>query len=263
VLVVFVIVFVLFWAWMQGQYVVPILMYHSISAADSKSLFVLGRHRTAPLCLNNVSPASFEWQMRFLKDNGYQVITLDDYVEGNRQGKKFNHKTVVITFDDGYVDNYTNAFPVLKKYHFPATIFLISDFVSRNSNVLTWEEIKEMDHDGISFESHTRRHAYLPKQTPEQLKDEIITSKHDIEAHLGKPVYYMAYPCGGFNEKIKAVVALAGYKAALTTNRGTDRYDIDLYELSRIHINNWDNELTFMQKMSGFYNLFRKLKPAY
>lgn len=252
-----------FYVWLQSQYVVPILMYHSISSADTKPLFVIGHHREGKLRLLNVSPQSFDRQMGYLKNNGYQVISLDDFVEGDRTGKKFFHKTVVITFDDGYADNYTNAFPILKKYHFPATIFLISDVVGKNPVLLNWEQIKEMSQYGISFGSHTRHHVYLPGQTKEQMKDEIIGSKHIIEEHLGRPVYYLAYPSAGFTEQVKAITALAGYKAALSTNRGTDRYNIDLYELSRIHINSWDKGFTFSSKVSGFYDLFRDLKPSH
>ena len=257
------IVFTAFYIWIQSQYVVPILMYHSISSADTKPVFVVGRPSSVKLRLNIVSPRSFDHQLAYLKDHGYQVISLDELVEGQKKGMKFSHKTVVITFDDGYEDNYTNAFPILKKYHFPATIFLISDALGANKDLLSWEQVKEMSQFGITFGSHTRHHAYLPELSKEQMKDEIEVSKHVIEEHLGVPIDEIAYPCGGFSETVKALAALAGYKAALTTNRGTDRYNIDLYELSRIHMNNWDNEFTFWSKLSGFYNLFRELKSSH
>jgi peptidoglycan/xylan/chitin deacetylase (PgdA/CDA1 family) len=257
------IAFIGFYIWLQSQYVVPILMYHSISSADTKPILVIGRPDKVKLRLNIVSPKSFDKQMAYLKNNGYQVIPLDDFVEGNKMGRRFPHKTVVITFDDGYVDNYTNAFPILKQYHLPATIFLITDFVGQKTDMLNWEQVKEMSQYDITFGSHTRHHAYIPSLSKEHMKDEIIGSKHVIEDHLGKAVDYFAYPCGGFNEQAKAVAALAGYKAALSTNRGTDRYNIDLYELSRIHVNNWDNEFTFWSKLSGFYDLFRHLRPSH
>ena len=250
-------------AWLQDQYVVPILMYHNVSLADTKLLPTIGHPPKRKLHLNQVTPQSFDRQMGFLKNNGYQVISLDDYVQGQKAGKKFSHKTVVITFDDGYVDNYTNAFPILKKYHFPATIFLISDYVGVSQGLLNWEQVKEMSQYGISFGSHTRHHVYLPAQSKEQMKDEIAGSKHVIEEHLGKPVYYLAYPSGGFSDEIKTITALAGYKAALATNRGYDRYNIDLYELNRIHVNSRDNELTLAGKLSGYYNLFRELKLSH
>ncbi len=236
--------------WMQGQYVVPIMMYHRISLADESPM-------------NTVSPKNFAKQMDFLKRNGYQVITMDDLIEGTKVRKKFPHKKVVITFDDGYRDNYKNAFPILKEYHFPAAIFLISDLTGVSPNLLTWDQIKEMSQNGITFGSHTRHHVYLPEQSEAQLKDEIEGSKRVIEEHLGKPVYYFAYPSGGFSEHIKSLVAMAGYKAAFSTNRGYDRYNIDLYELNRIRINNWDPSFVLWNKLSGYYNLFRKLKSSH
>lgn len=242
--------FVGFCIWIQDQYVVPILMYHRVSLADE---FPLG----------TVSPKAFAKQMDFLKRHGYQVITVDDLVEGTKARKKFSHHTVVITFDDGYQDNYKNAFPILKKYHFPAAVFLISDYIGVNPNLLTWDQIKEMNQNGITFESHTRRHVYLPEVSEEKLKDEIRGSKHVIEEHLGKPVYYFAYPSGGFSEHIKSLVAMAGYKAAFSTNRGYDRYNIDLYELSRIRLNSGDTPVVLWNKLSGYYNLFRKLRPSH
>jgi peptidoglycan/xylan/chitin deacetylase (PgdA/CDA1 family) len=215
------------------------------------------------LRLNNVSPQSFEKQMGYLKNNGYTVIPLNELIEGFRAGRKFAHKTVVITLDDGYADNYTNAFPVLKKYHFPATIFLISDYVRPGSVFLNWEQVKEMSRNGISFGSHTRRHAYLPNLSKAQLIDEIAGSKRDIEKNLGISVDYLAYPCGGFSDQVKTMAAQAGYKAALATNRGQNRFNLDPYELHRVHINNLDNDVVLNGKLSGYYNLFRELKSSH
>ena len=252
-----------FFDWMRNQYSVPILMYHSVSSANRNPVNILFRSLNVKPRLTVISPKVFATQMDFLKRNGYQVISLDDYVEGNNARKKFPHNTVVITFDDGYVDNYTNAFPVLKKYHFPATIFLISDYVGTNPNLLTWDQVKEMSRYGISFGSHTRHHAYVPSLSKEQMKDEIVESKRVIEKHLGKSIYCFAYPMGGFNEQAKTIIALAGYKAALTTNRGYDRWDVDPYELNRIRVNNWDNEISLRGKLSGYYNFFRESKSPY
>ncbi len=236
--------------WMQGQYVVPIMMYHRVSLADESPM-------------NTVSPKNFTKQMDFLRRNGYQVITVDDLIQGTKARKRFPHKTVVITFDDGYEDNYKNAFPVLKEHHFSAAIFLISDYLGVNPNLLTWDQVKEMSQNGITFGSHTRHHVYLPEESEEQLKDEIQGSKRVIEERLGEPVHYFAYPSGGFSEHIKSLVAMAGYRAAFSTNRGYDRYNIDLYELSRIRINNWDSPFVLWNKLSGYYNLFRKLRPSH
>jgi len=263
---IFIVLFIVaagFYVWAQDLYVVPILMYHSISLADTKPLMVMGYPRQLKLRLNNVSPQSFDTQMGYLKNNGYRVIPLSEYIEGRQAGRKFSHKTVVITFDDGYADNYTNAFPVLKKYRFPATIFLISDYLSRGPMFLSSDQVKEMSRQGISFGSHTRRHAYLPSLSQAQLIDEIVESKHDLEKNLGQPIDYIAYPCGGFSDQVKTIAAQAGYKAAVATNRGMNRFNLDLYELRRIHINSGDSEWTLNGKLSGYYNLFRELKPSH
>ncbi|MDE2222894.1 MAG: polysaccharide deacetylase family protein [Candidatus Omnitrophica bacterium] len=197
-----------------------------------------------------------------MKRHGYHVISFDDLVSGLKKGQSFSHNTVVIEFDDGYENNYTRAFPILKKYGFPATIFLVSGWVGKKG-MLTWDEVKEMEKSNITMGAHTQHHPYLPRLSLAQAQSEIAGSKKIIEQHLGHPVDYFCYPVGGFTEEIKRMVQRDGYKAAVTTNRGTDRFDHDLYELKRIHINNSDDRywgLILWAKFSGYYNLFRHFK---
>jgi peptidoglycan/xylan/chitin deacetylase (PgdA/CDA1 family) len=199
-----------------------------------------------------------------MKRHGFQVISFDDLVEGIKKGHVFARNTVVLQFDDGYEDNYKYAFPILKKYGFPATIFLISDKVN-TPDFLTWDEIKEMEKNGISFGAHTRHHVYLPMQSMAQAQDEITGSKKMIEDRLGHSIDYFSYPSGGFTVDIKHLVRDAGYKAAVTTNRGKDRFNVDLYELKRIHMNNTDDRfsgLIMWFKLSGYYNLSRHFKKS-
>jgi len=237
--------------WLRDRYVVPILMYHHVGTpTDSKWR------------LNAVSVKSFEYQMTFMKRHGFQVISFDDLVEGIKEGHLFARNTVVLQFDDGYEDNYKYAFPILKKYGFPAMVFVISDMVG-NPGFLTWDEIKEMEKYGILAGSHTRHHFYLPDATLSQAQDEIAGSKKMIEDHLGHKIYYFCYPMGGFTDDVKGLVKENGYKAAVSVNRGKDRLNIDLYELKRIHMNNTDDEysgLILWVKLSGYYNLFRQFR---
>ncbi|MDE1920844.1 MAG: polysaccharide deacetylase family protein [Candidatus Omnitrophica bacterium] len=237
--------------WLRDRYVVPVLMYHHVGIPSG----VKWR-------LNDVSSKSFDYQLNFMKRHGFQVISLDDLVTGLKKGQVFSRNTIVITVDDGYEDNYKYAFPILKKYGFPATIFLVSDWVGK-PGCLTWDEIKEMEKHDISFGAHTRHHAYLPRLTLAQQENEIAGSKRIIEGHLGHPIDYFCYPDGGFTENIKRLVAQAGFKAAVTTNRGKDRFDRDFYELKRIHMNNTDDRysgLILWFKFSGYYNLFRRFR---
>jgi len=238
--------------WLHDRYVVPILAYHHVGIPSSKWR------------LNTVSESSFDYQMDFLKRHGFEVISFDDLIEGIKQGRQFARNTVVIQFDDGYEDNYKYAFPILKKYGFPAMIFLISDKVN-TPNFLTWDEIKEMEKYNISVGSHTRHHVYLPKADLAKAQDEIAGSKKIIEDHVGHSIDYFCYPSGGFNEDIKRLVQEAGYKAAVTTNRGKGKYNTDLYQLKRVHMNNSDDlysGLILWFKLSGYYNLFRHPKRS-
>ncbi len=240
---------VIFAIWLQGQYVVPILMYHHVKPNSIKDL-------------NTVSPENFKRQMKFLSKYGYKVLSLDEYMAIKKSGGKFAHNSVVITFDDGYEDNYIYAYPVLKKFNFSATEFVISDLVGRK-NLLNWDQIKEMQRNGIIIGSHTRRHRYLPNTIEEELKDEIMGSKRVIEKELRQKVDYIAYPTGGFTEEAKELARAAGYIAGFTTNRGYDKTNTDLYELKRIRMNNYDHWLVLLAKYSGYYNVFRQIKKPY
>lgn len=237
--------------WVRDRYVVPILMYHHVGVPSSSKWR-----------LNAVSEKSFDFQMDFIKRHGFQVITFDDLVKGIKKGQQFARNTVVIQFDDGYEDNYTYAYPILKKYGFPAIIFLISDKIGA-PGFLTWEQVKEMEANNIAIGAHTRHHSYLPSVSLPQAQDEIAGSKKVIEEHVGHTIDYFCYPTGGFTQDIKALVHQAGYLAAVTTNRGKDRFNLDLYELKRVHMNTTDDRysgLVLWFKLSGYYNLFRAMK---
>ncbi len=245
--------------WLYPKYSVSILTYHSFDYGKG---------------LLSVSPENFEKQMHYLKDKGFNVIPLDELVEGIKNKRKFPHNTIVITIDDGYVDNFTYAYPVLKKYGFPATIFLITNNLDSNPAFLTWDEVKEMSKHNISFGGHTKTHVYLPSVEKEDiLWDEIAGCKKAIEEHVGIPVNYFCFPLGGFTEEAKRVVRRAGYKGACATNRGDDilnRHDV--YELNRVSVRNTNPYFSFSNlfapirfraKLSGYYNIFKKEKQGY
>jgi len=206
--------------------------------------------------LNNVNSKAFAWQMKFLAKHHYHVISFDDYIQSIKKGVAFQRNTVVIHFDDGYEDNYTNAFPILKEYEFPATIFLVSDSIGREP-FLKWDQIKEMEKFGIDFGGHTRRHAYLPDMNQAAAVDEIAGCKKVIEGQLGHEIKYFVYPSGGFTDEIKSIVKASGFHAAATTNRGRDPFNRDIFELNRIRSKSTDNAFVFWAKLSGYYNLFR------
>ena len=144
-----------------------------------------------------------------MRENNFNVISLDKlvwYLENNN----FPPKTIVLTFDDGYEDNFTNAFPVLKKCNFPAAIFLETDILDNekiNKNgvvykMLKWVQVKEMKNSGIiEFGAHTLSHPKLSRLNLMSVEKEIIQSKEILENRLGKKCDFFAYPFGDFNEQ--------------------------------------------------------------
>ncbi|MDP2939204.1 MAG: polysaccharide deacetylase family protein [Candidatus Omnitrophota bacterium] len=229
-------------------YTVPILNYHSINTAQYR--------KDTP----KVSPELFERQMNFIYRKGLKVISLDEYVEFLRSHKKIKN-AIVITSDDGYDDNYLYAFPVLKKYGFPATIFIIEKHIGVTSGFLNYAQIKEMEKNHISFGSHTINHVYLPSvKSEEGLRNEIIGSKKNLEKKIGHRIDFICFPLGGYNEHIIELVKQAGYVAAFTTNRGADKLNRNIYAIKRIKITNKDNRFSLWFKTSGYFNLFNKFK---
>lgn len=251
-IVTLVVVFALsFAAFLRSNYVVPVLMYHSVNPRSDYALRKL-----------IVSPQSFERQMRFLKENNYNVVTLEELGELLGKKKKLPPKTVAITFDDGYRDNYTYAFPVLKKYNLPATIFVIINEIGRpQGDRLGWEEIKQMQASGlVTIGSHTLSHAWLPDPlSDDSLRSEIFGSKALLEEKLGKAINCFSYPGGRFNKHIRNLVQQAGYRVAVATNPGKKYPSDDLLALKRLRISpSCDNLFVFWFESNGYYNFIRE-----
>ncbi|MBN2097715.1 MAG: polysaccharide deacetylase family protein [Candidatus Omnitrophica bacterium] len=238
---------------LQSRYVVPILMYHHIDGDGEDSSL-------------SVSPENFRRQMQFLAAHKYNTISLAEFVQSKVKGEKLPHNSVVITFDDGYADNYGYAYPVLKEYQIPATIFVIVDAIGEEEFV-NLEQMKEMCASGvITIGSHSLSHVYLPDRDKTTLEREIAGSKTKLEARLREKIDFFCYPIGHFNEKIQQIVKAAGYQAACTTNRGRVETNLnqDLFALKRIKItDSWPNLFIFWVKLSGYYNLFRTARSPY
>ena len=224
-------------------YEVPILMYHRVN--DFSELSALA-----------VSPKIFERQMEFLKLHRYRVTELSTLIQWIKTGQKIPSKTVVITFDDGYQDNFQHAFPVLKKMNFPATIFMISSNVNE-PEWLSEEDLRILDEAQIMIGSHTAHHAFLPNVSLQDAKIELVDSKKELEKILGHPVTLFSYPAGGLTGDIERQVKEIGYQGAVTTNYQKNRHNP--YALHRIKISNSSGNLfNFWIKLSGYYHLGKK-----
>ena len=210
-----------------SELTIPILTYHKFCTGDS----------TDSYCINI---SRFEQQMAYLKENGYQVITVSQLVECAEKNN-FPHKPIVITIDDGFNSVYKLAYPVLKKFGFPATLFLYTNFIGNGSNQLSWREIREMMHQGIEVGSHTITHCNLlhrknnepQKDYLRRIKEEIFLSKSILERNTGSTVISFAYPYGVYSKQIKMLAKQAGYLAQLNVNNMNNTTPIDAHFLNR------------------------------
>jgi len=230
----------------KTAYVVPVLMYHGINNRDKITKL-------------SVSPESFARQMKFLRDHNYNVITLDKIIPYVERRERPPAKTVAITFDDGFMNNYKYAYPALKRYRIPATIFIWVKRVGK-PGYLGWKELKEMTDSGlVAIGSHTISHAWLPALDDRQLEDEVAGSKRILEEHLGRPVNLFCYPVGAFNKKVQESVKRAGYILAVGTNPGKLYPSDDIYAIKRIKISRTSDSLfVFWVETSGFYTWIKE-----
>lgn len=206
---------------------VPILMYHYIRDYNYP--------KDAAGMVLSVSPANFDQQMAYLSSNGFTPITLDTLAAIYANQAPAPAKPVVITFDDGYIDFYANAYPILHKYGFHAVSFIISGFVGKPA-FMNWDNIKELQKSGlVSFESHTVSHAYLPGMSYPQMLKELLDSKSAIQAQTGVPVNFVAYPSGGTNSFVIKAAQSAGYVGGVGTWFGKP-YGITM-NMPRIRVN--------------------------
>jgi peptidoglycan/xylan/chitin deacetylase (PgdA/CDA1 family) len=185
----------------------------------------------------SVTPANFEAQLAWLRDQGYQSITLTDLAYHLALGWPLPDKPVILTFDDGYCDNYTNAFPLLKKYGYVGTFFLVTGPIDfDNPDYLTWNMVQRMHRAGMDFQAHSYRHLDLRGTDMDFLIFEILAPKEAIEAHTGETVRFFAYPAGGYDAQTVAVLKSAHFWGAVAIEQGTIHSSDALFELSRIRV---------------------------
>lgn len=216
----------------------PILMYHRIGLIRPQQSYY-------------VSPEIFEKQMQWLKDHDYHVISIGDFQDAISCGWDLPENPTVITFDDGALDQYENAFPVLKKFGYTATFYVTTGFVGDGGHV-TWDMLREMRDAGMTIGSHTVTHPNVVGLWKYGLGVELLGSKNELEKELGVPVLYFAYPGGDYSKYAADSVKEYGYLNAVTTSHAAF-HDIktedDFYTLKRIHI---DDEMpSFTEWIQG------------
>lgn len=244
----------------RKKYEVPVIMYHRvINNAENEGVY--GTY---------IYEDMFKKHLQYLKDKNYTVITFKDLDKiGWRNRFEKGKKYIILTFDDGYKDNYDLAFPILKEFNFKATIFLMGSLTynewdvkaggERKFSLMSVEMIKEMQDYGIEFGAHTFNHPKLNTLSNEEIEHQIVDVKKPLEEKIGKEIITFAYPYGILNDYAKKMAKKAGYTFALATDSGSVCLSDDLYQIRRIAIFPNTNLFSFKRKVAGNYN-FIKIK---
>lgn len=208
---------------------VPILMYHYISTPPP------GADRLRRDL--SVSPEAFRTHMAYLQERGYQPISIHNLIYALTRGAPLPPNPIIITFDDGYRDNYDNAFPILKEFGFRGTFFVLTERVDRgDQRYMTWDHLREMQAAGMEIGSHARSHVDLRRQSDEGLIWQILGSREAIEGNLGVRPEVFSYPSGRYTQRAMEIVRSAHYWAAVTTSGGIIHSTEDRFALERVRV---------------------------
>ncbi len=236
---------------------VPILVYHKV---DPRLEWGITR----------LSPSRFARQMEFLAQSGYQTISFRELFQKSFTNP--NQKKIILTFDDAYQSIYQYAFPILKKYQFTASLFIISDFVGsynlwdvhpgwRKFKHLEWKEINSLVQAGWEIGSHSSTHPDLRKCPDERLLDELVNSKAEIKKQTGEEPQILSYPFGRYDARLIQFVKKAGYLGACTMHYYPVDAASDPYQLPRQGVYLWDTLSDFKAKLSdGFFSKIQDWK---
>ncbi len=230
---------------------VAILTYHSLDESGS---------------VLSTEPDLFAEQMRILHESGVKVIPLSA-VRDVLGGGLDSQRCLAITFDDGFMNLYHNGFPVLLRYGFPATVFLVTDYCGKENDwpsqpravkrwpLLGWREIDEMAAAGITFGAHTRTHPDLRTLAPKQVKEEILPSKKSLEDALGRSVDLFAYPYGVYNERVRKI-SQELFSLCCSTKLDFVKRESDLFSLERL-------DMYYFRSSIFFGHLFSRRTKTY
>jgi peptidoglycan/xylan/chitin deacetylase (PgdA/CDA1 family) len=213
----------------NGYQLVPVLAYHDL-AVQAKGRMIMG-------------VKGFEEQMRYLKNQGYHIITLKEFVEFVSLERQLPKKSVLITFDDGYRSFLRFAYPVLKELGFSATLFIYTDYVANGGNAFTWPELKKLSDEGFFVQAHSKSHGDMVRAHNEsaaeydkRLEAELVQPKALFQKNLGYAPDIIAYPYGRQDDAVVRRTKERGYAVAFTVRRQGSQSFVDPYRIHRIQI---------------------------
>ena len=250
-----------------GRAGVPILMYHSMSE--------VAQNGVRPYYQTVTTPRVFAEHMEYLSRGRYKATTLADAVRLSQSPGPRTEKVVVVTFDDGFRNFYTDAFPILNKCGFTATVFLPTACIGETAlkfkgmECLTWSQIRELQRLGVQFGSHTVTHPQLRSIKTENVQTEVRASKATIEDKLSAPVNSFAYPFAFpetdrlFRQRLRAILEDAGYENGVSTIIGTAGRTDDRFFMKRLPVNSRDDLRLFRAKLEGAYDWLHTFQYVY
>lgn len=207
---------------------IPILMYHHLKDLPANA---------TELDLTwTVAPRNFQAQMEWLAQRNYHTITMTELNAYLKVRTPLPTKPIVISFDDGWVDDYSVAFPELKKNNFIGTFFVYTQPLGYSQLTLNWDQVKEMSVAGMDFQGHTITHPHLPQLSPDSAMREIADAKKTLESRLGKSIVTFAYPFGEYNSVVLELVKRAGFDSAVTIDPGYRQRADKIYQLQRVRM---------------------------
>jgi peptidoglycan/xylan/chitin deacetylase (PgdA/CDA1 family) len=248
---------------------VPVLMFHHVNPHEGDMI--------------TVTPDVFEGQMKYLSESGYKTLRLEELLSYITGESVLKERAVVLTFDDGWLDNYHYVFPILKRYAIQATIFIVSGWIQRASEqheqvvvppvpthkeskaliqagkehraVLTWDRIREMAaSDLVDFYSHAQSHIRCDRLQETELFEELGNSKRTIEEKLGRPCPYLCWPNGAYSDMAVRIAREVGYRALFTTSHGVAKLGSNPLAVKRIVVK--DDVAWFKKRMVVYSNRF-------
>jgi peptidoglycan/xylan/chitin deacetylase (PgdA/CDA1 family) len=217
-------------------------MYHYLSEPpEDADVYRLGLSTT---------PAEFESHLAFLRAEGYTSIDLYHLLDALTWGRPLPSRPIIITFDDGYRDNYDNAFPLLLEYGFTATFFVLTEPIDAGSErYLTWRQVEQMAAAGMGFEPHTKNHPDLRQKSKAFLVWEILGCAQTLEARLGRYPRFLAYPSGVYDDRVIEFLHEIHFWGAVTTRFGADHTWEGRFELRRVRISGGDDAAVLAAKL--------------
>ncbi|AQA02546.1 polysaccharide deacetylase [Mycobacterium sp. MS1601] len=234
---------------------VPILMYHAIADAPSAATRRL-----------SVSPRMLAEQLVYLLEHGYTGLTFGEVAESFRHGTPLPTRPVVLTFDDGYADFGREAWPILRRHGFPATLFVTTGWVAGNGpcaagipldRTLDWKQLRALAESGLEVGAHSHSHPQLDQLSDVALQHELWTSRVLLEAHLETPVTTMSYPFGYSTPRVRAAAATTGYEYAAVVGNRCSNPSSDRFRVPRLTIRRNTSLAAFAAAVGGSERPFR------